>query len=158
MGANESKANKKTKKTINFSNQFADDKPVDSNKKYWYCDTPKAKCKGFTELMKKIILRQKLTERDFEDTSANRQNEHGVTALMLACLYCPSEGDPVANVKILLKFHAYVNLLSTGGKTALICAVQNENRQAAVDIVKLLLEHRADVNIRTIPDNQTPLI
>ena len=120
----------------------------DLNKEYYY--TFNFKCKGFTLLMKLVLLTKKnpelvsqiaqyLTEFPGE---INEQNEYGWTALMIACRNSTSFSSG-ETIKMLIGANANLNIQNKDGWTALIISSVLRETSTVIMLVE------SDLNIRT---------
>jgi len=111
--------------------------------------------KGFTLLMKWVMLTKEHPElhdkikeyiRD-RPKEINKQNEKGLTALMMASRY--SNGDSTENtVKMLIEAEANVDLQNNDGWTALMLASRNSKTESTENTVKMLIEAKSNVNLQ----------
>ena len=128
--------------------------PVDPEKEY-YCNQSE-KCKGFTRLMKLVLLSEKNPELVDEITEylkfcpeeLNKQNKKGYTALMYASKYSLDK-----TVKVLLDAGADPNIRSLYWWTALMFA---SRCGSSAETINTLLEAGADPNVRDF-DGRTAL-
>ena len=113
------------------------------------------KCKGFTKLMKLILLTKKNPELVSQiaqylivcPEEVNKQNEKGFTALMLASKYS-TKYSTEETVKVLIEAKAKVDIKSDTGYTALMCATLYADKFSSAETVKLLIEAKADILIK----------
>ena len=129
--------------------------PPNPNRKYNI--SPSAKSKGFTLLMKLVLLTRKYPELldhiknliDNDKKIINQQNERGWTALHLAARHSRTDSTD-ETVKILVDANIDINLQTSVGWTALMYAGRYVHTDSTDETVKILIDAGADVNLRNI--------
>lgn len=104
---------------------------MDCEVEYLYTRYKGDKCSGFTLLMKLVILSNKHIEllktytstHDSASIGVNKQNKHGWSALMLACIHLHDNSGIV--IELLLKAGANIHLQNDDGKAALFLLICN---------------------------------
>ena len=135
------------------TNTASNDIYADPDPNIEYDCTPGCKSKGFTKLMKWVLLTRthpELLQNIKKYVSArdiNAKNAKGVTALMLTARNS-NTWSTNETVKLLLEAGANINLQDKNGWTALMYAALNSNADSTNETVKLLLEAGANVNLR----------
>jgi len=111
--------------------------------------------KGFTLLMKWVMLTKEHPElhdkikeyiRD-HPKEINKQNEKGLTALMMASRNSKTESTE-NTVKMLIEAKANVDLQEKDGWTALMMASRYSNGDSTENTVKMLIEAKANVDLQ----------
>ena len=119
-----------------------------------YDCSPYRKSKGFTKLMKWVLLTRshprllRNIQKYIIDHDINEKNEIGCTALMLASLNSNTLSTN-KTVKLLLQQAGIdINLQDKNGRTALMCAARYSNTISTNETVKLLLDPGANINLQ----------
>lgn len=127
---------------------------ADTNPLYRYACSTATKSKGFTKLMKWVLLTKEYPEilEEIEkliksnSEILNKQNAKGWTALMLACRNTNTWSSELT-VKILINAGANLNLQEEDGYTSLMFAVSNSGRDSSEFTVQMLINAKADINL-----------
>ena len=132
---------------MNFDNQFNDNPEIDPNKEYW-C-SPFVKSKGFTKLMKLVLMGDKYLDEIKKEllinpSTINIKNDKGWTALIISARNTNTKSSNTI-IKLLLENKANINDKNNYGITALMYACENYRTTSSEQTVKLLLEY--DTNI-----------
>ena len=142
---------------MNMDSQFDDEGLYDTpdvEKEYYYDFD--FKCKGFTKLMKLVLLTKKHPELVDQiaqylivcPEEVNKQNEYGYTALMLASRHS-NRYSTEETVKVLLdQENINVNMQNKYGNTALIYVVLCNIQSNSTETAKMLIEAKADIKIK----------
>jgi len=132
-------------KAIQYENNLDIYKGPDPNIEY-FCSND-AKSKGFTLLMKWVLLTKKcphLNEKiknyiKSHPKEINKKNEKGWTALMLASLNSRNKSNE-ETVKILIDAQCNLNLQNNNGWTALMMASRCSGSESTEGTVKMLID------------------
>ena len=140
-----------------MENQFDGEDINQAPDKYktYYC-SPFTQSRGFTLLMKQILLYKKYPDIKLDFSKINKKNKEGWSALHIACRNSNTFSSTEI-VKLLLENGADVNITTYERWPALMYACVNATKDSNNETIKLLLENKADVNIRN-NDNRTALI
>src|SRR5580698_4072917 len=133
---------------MNFDNQFNDNSEIDPNKEYWF--SPLTKSKGFTKLMKLVLMGDKYLDEIKKEllinpSTINIKNTDGWVALMISARNTNTKSSNTI-IKLLLENKAYINDKDNDGWTSLMMASTYSNAGSSNETVKLLLENKANVN------------
>src|SRR5580698_8215710 len=124
---------------MNFDNQFDNNPEIDPNKEYW-C-TPFVKSKGFTKLMKLVLMGDKYLDEIKKEllinpSTINIKNTAGWTALMISTINTNTKSSNTI-IKLLLEHKANVNDKNNYGWTSLMMASTYSNAGSSNETVKL---------------------
>ena len=132
---------------VKMDTQFNRERLFDNpnpNKRYLVTDC--FRCKGFTKLMKMVLLTKRFP--DLVDNiksylvslpeELNKQNEYGWTALMLACRHSNTVSSE-ETVRILIDANANVDVQNSDGWTALIISSLNCKSTSSEETIKMLI-------------------
>src|SRR5205085_6307807 len=119
-----------------------------------YKGSPYANSKGFTKLMKWVLLTNEhpelLLDIEFLIKSnpeiLDKQNEQGWTALMMACRNSKTWSSD-STVELLITYKANLDLQTPYGSTALILACANYTLDSSETTIKLLLNAGANPDV-----------
>lgn len=141
-----------------FNNIMNINQVPDLNIKYNY--TPFLKSKGFTLLMKWVLMTKEHPELHDKIKSyvnenkqeLDKQNEKGWTALMLAC-YNKQTMSTIETVKILIDAGCNLNLQNQLGETALMLIVTKSFDDDDKDCATILINAGCDLDIKDNSNN-----
>src|SRR5580693_8780792 len=133
---------------MNFDNQFDNNPEIDPSKEYW-C-SPFSKSKGFTKLMKLVLMGDKYLDEIKKEllinpSTINIKNTEGWTALIISARNTNTKSSNTI-IKLLLENKADINDKNNDGWTSLMMASIYSNKESSSETVKLLLEHNAIIN------------
>src|SRR5580700_4757194 len=124
---------------MNFDNQFDDNPEIDPNKEYW-C-SPLTKSKGFTKLMKLVLMGDRYLDEIKKEllinlSTINIKNDKEWTALMISARNTNTKSSNTI-IKLLLENKANINDKDNFSCTSLMMASRNSNTKSSNETVKL---------------------
>src|SRR5580693_8606807 len=133
---------------MNFDNQFDNNPEIDPSKEYW-C-SPFSKSKGFTKLMKLVLMGDKYLDEIKKEllinpSTINIKNTEGWTALMISARNTNTKSSNII-IKLLLEHKANLNDKTNYGRTTIMLVSSCSNKNSSNETVKLLLENKANIN------------
>src|SRR5580693_9024520 len=132
---------------MNFDNQFDNNPEIDPSKEYW-C-SPFSKSKGFTKLMKLVLMGDKYLDKIKKEllispSTINIKNTEGWTSLMISARNTNTKSSNTI-IKLLLENKANVSDKNNYGRTSLMMASMYSNTDSSNETVKLLIENKANI-------------